>query len=506
MVPSRNGPKGAEVASFGLAILVFLLTPTQVGYQDIAALMAQQPAVAARWREHLIASPFGTIHAATFSLPRPVGTTIPESPMVRLASLGASDVTGSIGAAHPPRRPQVVFPEINRTNKGDRLVPSGPAPSEPVGEDANTTPAGAPKPTILPSRPKSAEAPAEAPADAAAEVPAETAVETGVAIDHTDRELPDAQSVVLAEIAREAHRRVVPAAKLDEIAAAMHFEPFAEYDISLSLELDPKIAVVEPVDLADIDPTQFTPNAPPSLEGLNAEVKETRLYFGNDLFGTSLGGIQPWANGEEPVLSLGADPDFKKGVGPATAEPGMTVAGKGEVTGEDQRPKTPAERLSLTGPKRAKAEKCLANAVYFESRSEPVRGQIAVAQVVMNRAFSGFYPNDVCGVVYQNAHRHLSCQFTFACDGIPDVVNDPEAWERAKRIARETLDGKLWLPEIAKATHYHASYVSPYWVRAMRKHAKIGLHHFYRPRRWGDGEEAPSWGSATYTAYAAAKM
>ena len=88
MVPSRNGPKGAEVASFGLAILVFVLTPTQVGYQDLAALVAQQPAVAARWREHQIASPFGTIHAATFSLPRPVGTSIPEPPMVRLASLG----------------------------------------------------------------------------------------------------------------------------------------------------------------------------------------------------------------------------------------------------------------------------------------------------------------------------------------------------------------------------------------------------------------------------------
>ncbi len=497
MVPSRNGPKGAEVASFGLGILVFFLTPTQVGYQDLAALMAQQPAIAARWREHLIAPPFGTIHAATFSLPRPVGTAIPEFPMVRLASLGGSDVTGSI-ATYPARHPQqVVFPEINRTNKGDRLVPSAPAPSEPApsepaGDDANTVPAQAPKPTILPSRPKSAEA--------------DAAGGNIAGIDHTDSELPDAQSVVLAEIAREAHRRTVPAAKPDEIAAAMHFEPFAEYDISLSLELDPKIATEEPVDLADIDPTQFTPNAPPSLEGLNAEVKETRLYFGNDLFGTSLGGIQPWANGEEPVLSLGADPDFKHGVGPATAEPGTTVAGKGEVTGEDQRPRTPAERLSLSGPKRAKAEKCLANAVYFEARSEPVRGQIAVAQVVMNRAFSGFYPNDVCGVVYQNAHRHLSCQFTFACDGIADVVNDQESWERAKRIARETLDGKLWLPEIAKATHYHASYVSPYWVRAMRKHAKIGLHHFYRPRRWGDGEEAPSWGSATYTADAAAKM
>src|SRR3954469_2356556 len=112
MVASRNGPKGAEIASFGFAILVFLLTPTQVGYQDLAALMAQQPAVAARWREHQIASPFGTIHAATFSLPRPIGTLIPESPMLRLASLSAGEVTGSIPA--PARRApsHVVFPEI----------------------------------------------------------------------------------------------------------------------------------------------------------------------------------------------------------------------------------------------------------------------------------------------------------------------------------------------------------------------------------------------------------
>jgi len=290
----------------------------------------------------------------------------------------------------------------------------------------------------------------------------------------------------------------------------MHFAPFPEYDISLSLESDPKIIIDDPADIADLDPTEFTPNAPPSLEGLNAEVKEGRLYFGTDSFGTA-GGIKPWTTGEAPRLATppvaSADPDFKqKPAIVATAEPGVTVAGKGEVTGADQRPKSPAERLGLVGPRLAKAEKCLANAVYFESRSEPVRGQIAVAQVVMNRAFSGFYPNDVCGVVYQNAHRHLACQFTFACDGIPDVVNDPESWERAKRIAHETLDGKLWLPEVAKATHYHASYVHPYWVRAMKKNAKIGLHSFYRPRRWGDGADAPSWGSATYTADAAAKM
>src|SRR5437588_582581 len=134
MVPSRNGPREAEIASFGLAILVFVLTPTQIGYQDLAALMAQQqPAVAARSRDHLIASPFGTIHAATFSMPRPVGTSIPEPPMVRLASLTvASDVVGSIGAsAYSARRDntQVVFPTINRAGKGDRLVPGAPEPA-----------------------------------------------------------------------------------------------------------------------------------------------------------------------------------------------------------------------------------------------------------------------------------------------------------------------------------------------------------------------------------------
>ncbi len=126
-----------------------------------------------------------------------------------------------------------------------------------------------------------------------------------------------------------------------------------------------------------------------------------------------------------------------------------------------------------------------------------MRGQIAVAQVVINRVFSGFYPHDVCSTVYQNAHRHLACQFTFACDGIPDVVTDQESWARARRIARTMLDGKLWLPEVGKATHYHANYVRPWWVRSMRKVHRIGAHIFYRPRVWGDGADAPSWGSVT---------
>ncbi len=159
-------------------------------------------------------------------------------------------------------------------------------------------------------------------------------------------------------------------------------------------------------------------------------------------------------------------------------------------------PPSPAERLKLTGKDYNKAERCLANAIYFEARSEPVRGQIAVAQVVMNRVFSGFYPDDVCSVVYQNAGRHLACQFTFACDGKNKVINERGAWARANRIARQTLEGQIYLPEVAKSTHYHANYVHPNWVHEMKRLARFGIHSFYRPYAWGNGAEEPVWGSA----------
>jgi len=176
---------------------------------------------------------------------------------------------------------------------------------------------------------------------------------------------------------------------------------------------------------------------------------------------------------------------------PFQAPRNETIAAKGEVTGEDHRPMSPAERLGLIGAARAKHETCLADAVYFEARGEPVRGQMAVAQVVINRVFSGYYPNNICGVVYQNAHRHLRCQFTFACDGRPERVNEPAAWERAQHIAREALEGNFWLNEVGKATHYCARWVHPRWVRKMRKLDRIGVHTFYRPRNWGDGSNSP---------------
>jgi cell wall hydrolase len=158
-------------------------------------------------------------------------------------------------------------------------------------------------------------------------------------------------------------------------------------------------------------------------------------------------------------------------------------------------PLTPAQRLELQGKDYDKAEKCLAQAVYFEARNEPWRGQEAVAQVVLNRVFSPYYPKDVCSVVYQNAHHYLGCQFTFACDGKSEAVNERKPWARASRIAKLALDAKIWLPDVNKATHYHAAYVHPRWVRDMKVLARYGLHTFYRPRNWGDGHDEPAWGA-----------
>ena len=123
---------------------------------------------------------------------------------------------------------------------------------------------------------------------------------------------------------------------------------------------------------------------------------------------------------------------------------------------------------------------CLATAIYFEARGEPDDGQIAVAQVVTNRVRSGYYPDSVCGVVYQNKNWRNRCQFSFACDRISDKVRDPKRWNIAKYVARETTEGRIWLKEVGSSTHYHATYVRPRWASHMKKVGRIGLHIFYR--------------------------
>ena len=128
---------------------------------------------------------------------------------------------------------------------------------------------------------------------------------------------------------------------------------------------------------------------------------------------------------------------------------------------------------------------CLAEAVYFEARGETYRGQVAVAQVVLNRVKSDLYPSTICGVVYQNQSWRNACQFSFACDGIPERVTEPAAWATAKEVSEKVLRGDVYLTEVANATHYHANYVRPVWARQMKKMTTIGLHIFYRFRGTG---------------------
>jgi spore germination cell wall hydrolase CwlJ-like protein len=449
MVVSRKRPKGVRYhAPFGLCFLAMSLMPRSIGYQDLVALMARQTEVSQRARAHMMASPFGTIHAATFSFPQPLGTMIPELSPYQLASVGAYDpeTTGALGSGFtgepvPSARSRPDFPAVNRRLKGDLLVTRPREDGTPPAEGTRD---------LTPGRVKTVSFPKPAEAD------------TG---DMTSSDQP--ATYALASLPPSESAR-----KLDNPSE---------------------------LPLADTE------------DESNAAVRLGRLYFGNTS-GEGLGTIQPWPAEEELLIEAppAHDPDLKRTAsaspltddfnfetasatpGPDMAAPAETVAAKGEVTGDGKRPRSPAERLNLSPKQRASSEKCLAEAVYFESRGEVKRGQIAVAQVVMNRVFSGFYPNSVCGTVYQNAHRKLACQFTFACDGIPDKIEEPDMWEQAKEIAHDMLDGKIWLPEIGHSTHYHAYWVHPSWVNEMRKIYKIGVHSFYRPRAWGDTVEVPN--------------
>ena len=131
----RSQPKGARFASFGLGLCVFALMPTEIGYQDIASLLARQPGVAERWQKRVFSSA-GTIQVATFSFGRPIGTSSPQTATYRLASLDNQgiDITGSVTrnplVAPPPRYQAADFPKVDRTLKGDRLVVTPPPPED----------------------------------------------------------------------------------------------------------------------------------------------------------------------------------------------------------------------------------------------------------------------------------------------------------------------------------------------------------------------------------------
>ncbi|MEX0368667.1 MAG: cell wall hydrolase [Ruegeria sp.] len=123
--------------------------------------------------------------------------------------------------------------------------------------------------------------------------------------------------------------------------------------------------------------------------------------------------------------------------------------------------------------------RCLSEALYFEARGETVKGQFAVAEVIMNRVRSARFPDNVCGVINQGTGRKYQCQFTYTCDGAPETIHEPRAFERVAKVARAVLDGRA--PGLTNgATHYHTTAVRPRWSRVYTKTAAIGVHIFYR--------------------------
>ena len=140
---------------------------------------------------------------------------------------------------------------------------------------------------------------------------------------------------------------------------------------------------------------------------------------------------------------------------------------------------TSSKLLSLPVPKSDKQVSCLAEALYFEARGEPIKGQLAVGEVILNRVEDSRYPSSICKVVNQGTGRRFACQFTYTCDGKLESVNERKPYEMALKIAKilmTTHDRKM----TKGSTHYHSNYVNPKWSKKFERVAKFGRHIFYR--------------------------
>jgi hypothetical protein len=142
--------------------------------------------------------------------------------------------------------------------------------------------------------------------------------------------------------------------------------------------------------------------------------------------------------------------------------------------------------LNTDAGDRTRALHCMTQAIYYEAAREPLKGQQAVAQVVLNRMRHPAYPKSVCGVVFQGAARLTGCQFTFTCDGSLRWAPQADLWRRAEDVAKKALAGYVD-KEVGSATHYHANYVAPYWAPTLVKMTQVGAHIFYRwTGPWGE--------------------
>jgi spore germination cell wall hydrolase CwlJ-like protein len=134
--------------------------------------------------------------------------------------------------------------------------------------------------------------------------------------------------------------------------------------------------------------------------------------------------------------------------------------------------------LTVQNPEKREEWNCLTEALYFEARGEPLLGQVAVAEVILNRADSKRFPDTVCDVVNQGASRKTGCQFSYKCDGIDEIYKEPDAYNDLRKIAKQMLGGNE--RELTKgATFYHNKTVHPKWAKKLKKTVVLGEHLFY---------------------------
>lgn len=144
----------------------------------------------------------------------------------------------------------------------------------------------------------------------------------------------------------------------------------------------------------------------------------------------------------------------------------------------------------------ARALECLTSAIYYESASESLEGQAAVAQVILNRVRHPAFPASICAVIYQGSTLRTGCQFSYTCDGSLQRVPSRRFWEQARAVAAAALGGAVYAP-VGLATHYHTDQVVPYWAPSLAKSVQVGAHIFYR---WAGGAGRPNGFTQRYAA------
>lgn len=216
----------------------------------------------------------------------------------------------------------------------------------------------------------------------------------------------------------------------------------------------------------------------------DADWKERALAFQQDVAAERLGARAPKDTARLELAAVSTPHGWRARAEAMLAEdvenaPAMLVTAslRDSAAMASLKPFQPASlRAAL---KTTRESRCLAEAVYYEARGESMQGQMAVAEVVVNRTRSGVYPSTFCGVVYQGSERSTGCQFTFTCDG--SLYRHPRgaAWARSEMIAAQVMMG-VARPITHKATHYHTNAINPYWSGSLVETTRIGSHVFYR--------------------------